>query len=64
MAEGTNGPPLPDGEVGFAELDELGLQKPAIGKQIVLEVLERVKSNWPQSKQVRSAVAGFSLFAP
>lgn len=45
---------LPADEVGFTELDELGLQKPAIGKRIILEVLERVKFNWSQSKQVFS----------
>jgi len=45
---------LPADEVGFTELDELGLQKPAIGKRIILEVLERVKFNWSQSKQVRA----------
>eukprot|EP00667_Euglena_gracilis_P016520 EG_transcript_17296 len=40
-------------EVTFADLDALGLQKPAVGQHIVLEVVQRVSANWPQTKQLR-----------
>ena len=40
------------GEVTFAELDSLGLETPAEGKQITLEIMYKVMTYWPKSKQV------------